>query len=354
MIHLRSNKGNRAIVDHYTIEGIKVKAISLPYSDALGHGLTALNIEVYKVIARFLVGDVLSNCDVIHSCGANHAGVVASFFAKSFKKRHIAQFIGTDINFVLPRIYNRFGVKGWEKTVDVMVANSEGLKKEVTKYYQNDARVVYRGVELDKFQATESRSTRSEIRFLYLGGLSPRNGNPHGMNLKGGIDLLKAWKEALNREDGKKSSKLYFGGPDVNASKVEDLLEGSLMDYGIEVLGNIPMGEVKNLYHMVDVVIVPSMAEGLPNVAMEASSSECMVVASDAGGIPEAVMHGETGLIYEKGNYKQLLQILEAIMLENEDPLEYGRRGRKLMEEKFDSSNFASNYQKIYEGQKGL
>lgn len=353
MIHLRSNKGNRRLVNHYTIEGIRVKAISLPYTDALGHGLTALNIGVYKIIAFFFVRNVISNCNVIHSCGANHAGVVASFFAKSFKKRHIAQFIGTDINFVLPRIYNRFGVKGWEKSVDVMVANSEGLKKEVTKYYQNDTRVVYRGVELDKFQATESKSTRSEIRFLYLGGLSPRKGNPHGMNLKGGIDLLKAWKEALNNKEGKKSSKLYFGGPDVNTSKVEDLMQGSLMDYGIEVLGNIPMAEVKDLYHQVDVVIVPSMAEGLPNVAMEASSSECMVVGSDAGGIPEVVMDGVTGLIYERGNYKQLLQILKVLMLEDVNPLKYGRRGRKLMEDKFDSSNFAINYQKIYEGKKG-
>ena len=44
-----------------------------------------------------------------------------------------------------------------------------------------------------------------------------------------------------------------------------------------------------------DVVVLPSFTEGLPNVALEASSAGGPVVATAVGGTPEVIADGETG-----------------------------------------------------------
>jgi glycosyltransferase involved in cell wall biosynthesis len=48
------------------------------------------------------------------------------------------------------------------------------------------------------------------------------------------------------------------------------------------------------------IVIIPSRNEGLPNVAKEAAFLARPIVATNVGGIPEAVTHGETGLLVNR------------------------------------------------------
>jgi glycosyltransferase involved in cell wall biosynthesis len=61
--------------------------------------------------------------------------------------------------------------------------------------------------------------------------------------------------------------------------------------------------DIPDFLAAVDVMAVPSAcAEGLPLVAIEASAAARPIVAFDGGGLPEVVLHGETGLIVRKGD----------------------------------------------------
>lgn len=51
-----------------------------------------------------------------------------------------------------------------------------------------------------------------------------------------------------------------------------------------------------------DVVVLPSLNEGLPNLAIEAQACGRPVLGTNAGGIPEAVLDGKTGIIVQKGD----------------------------------------------------
>ncbi len=56
--------------------------------------------------------------------------------------------------------------------------------------------------------------------------------------------------------------------------------------------------DVSQVYGAADVIAVPSkQPDPLPNAALEAAASGCCVVASEHGGLPEIVRHGETGLL---------------------------------------------------------
>lgn len=63
----------------------------------------------------------------------------------------------------------------------------------------------------------------------------------------------------------------------------------------------------------VDVLVLPSDSEGLPVSILEAFALRKLVIASRVGGIPEAVRHGENGLLHEPGDPTALADLLEDV-----------------------------------------
>jgi glycosyltransferase involved in cell wall biosynthesis len=69
-------------------------------------------------------------------------------------------------------------------------------------------------------------------------------------------------------------------------------------------------GDVPRLLAASDVVVVPSLWESLPRVVLEAMALGRPVVASAVGGIPEAVLDGETGLLVPAGDPQRLAEVV--------------------------------------------
>lgn len=64
--------------------------------------------------------------------------------------------------------------------------------------------------------------------------------------------------------------------------------------------------EVARHLRLCDVVMFPSVWDGLPNALLEAMACGRLVVASDAGGIPEAIEHGDSGILIPKAALRRL------------------------------------------------
>src|SRR5262249_37640472 len=58
-----------------------------------------------------------------------------------------------------------------------------------------------------------------------------------------------------------------------------------------------PVTELGLLYAALDVVLLTSLTEGLPNIAIEAQAAGRPVVAADVGGVSEAIADGRTGCV---------------------------------------------------------
>jgi glycosyltransferase involved in cell wall biosynthesis len=69
--------------------------------------------------------------------------------------------------------------------------------------------------------------------------------------------------------------------------------------------------EVAAHLHLCDVYLQPSLWEGMPNALLEAMACGCCCIASDAGGIPEVITHGENGFILPRS---QLHRLGEAVL----------------------------------------
>lgn len=86
--------------------------------------------------------------------------------------------------------------------------------------------------------------------------------------------------------------------------------------------------DVRSLYHAAHAVVIPSLREGQSLVALEAMACGLPVVASRAGGLPELVRHGETGLLVPPGDPATLAAALAELAGDPERCRRLGAAGR--------------------------
>ncbi|HET8679698.1 MAG TPA: glycosyltransferase, partial [bacterium] len=66
-------------------------------------------------------------------------------------------------------------------------------------------------------------------------------------------------------------------------------------------------GDVAGLLAGADMLVLPSLTEGMPAAIIEAGLAGLPVVAYDVGGIDEVVRHGETGMLVAAGDERALV-----------------------------------------------
>ena len=77
-------------------------------------------------------------------------------------------------------------------------------------------------------------------------------------------------------------------------------------------LGDRP--DVPALLKQTDIFVLPSLNDNQPYAVMEAQAAGKPIVASQAGGIPEMVEHGETGMLSPPGQSRPLFENLKQVM----------------------------------------
>ena len=92
-----------------------------------------------------------------------------------------------------------------------------------------------------------------------------------------------------------------------------------------------------------DIVVVPSIRpEPFGLVAVEAMASSKPVVGSNAGGLAEIVLHGETGLLFQPGNVTELAQVLEQLVADSALRTRYGQQGRERVQTHYDVAGYGA------------
>jgi glycosyltransferase involved in cell wall biosynthesis len=82
--------------------------------------------------------------------------------------------------------------------------------------------------------------------------------------------------------------------------------------------------DLDSLIGAADVVVLPSLTEGLPNIALEASAAGVPVVATAVGGTPEVIAAGETGFLIPPGQAEPIAARVGELL---RDPMLRARMG---------------------------
>lgn len=103
--------------------------------------------------------------------------------------------------------------------------------------------------------------------------------------------------------------KLLIAGEGELKSHLENLVQELNIAQNVTFLGHV--SDMPDFYNALDVFVLPSRKEGLPLSLLEAQSCGVPVIATDVGGVKEAVCH-QTGTIVPEGNVANLIQTLQA------------------------------------------
>lgn len=98
-----------------------------------------------------------------------------------------------------------------------------------------------------------------------------------------------------------------------------------------------------------DIFVLPALSEALSNSLMEAMACRCPVVASNVGGIPELVTHGERGLLFEPKNVEALAEALRRLVEDAALRRSLSDAGERFIRNGFSRKASADRMAEIYE-----
>jgi len=161
------------------------------------------------------------------------------------------------------------------------------------------------------------------------------------LNKDKGMNLL---FEAFNRLKIKYNNifMLMVGPLEPEDAFNQNYIDQLFTDKHIFYLGKL--NDVAPVYALMDVFVLPSFREGLPNVLMEAAAMEIPMIASNINGCIDIVQQDINGMLFKKGDVNELTAAIENYILNPQLAKLHGSKGRV---------HILSNYsqQKIWDGQ---
>jgi glycosyltransferase involved in cell wall biosynthesis len=278
--HVRKNRKNYSVVNLHAPTGWAygslrklLKSTELPPYVMMLHGLEERRIHVMRREAR--------------------KGRAWNF---SFKNRiwHRA--------YHLPRFYLSI------KTADRSHCYSRDVWNVLQlKYNVDSERVAYipNGVE-ERFFLPRSYEPSKRIRLLYPGTWLDQRG----------IFYLRPALQKLNQSF--RDWTFTIAGPGIDAAEVIGFFGEGIAEQ-IRVVPSVPAGTMPQLYAEHDVLVFPSLMEGLPSVLMEAMASGMPVITTETCGMVDVVENDYNGLLVppadEKALHSALLRICKCANL---------------------------------------
>jgi len=107
--------------------------------------------------------------------------------------------------------------------------------------------------------------------------------------------------------------------------------------------------DIPRILPLLDLFVLPSLYEGFGIAILEAMAAGKPVVATTVGGIPEFVVHGETGLLVEPGNATALAGAMGSLLQDTERAKGMGLRGRARVLDGFQMSTVVRQHEQVYE-----
>lgn len=197
-------------------------------------------------------------------------------------------------------------------------------------------RIVHCGVETDRYD--HGPRGAGGQRIIFVGRLDAVKGVPL---------LLEAFAALAGRHPGARLS-IVGDGPARAALEAR----AAELDLGAraEFLGYRASDEVAGLLGEADMLVLPSFAEGLPVVLMEAMAARLPVVASRVAGVGELVEDGVNGLTHPAGDLATLTAQLDRLLADPEAAAGMGARGRAAVLRDFDITRETAWLGRLFDG----
>lgn len=299
----------------------------------------ALSSMIYRVVNLYKL-------DLLHA----HYAIpyaYAAFTAKQMLKEEgkdiplVTTLHGTDITLVGQHPSYKHAVEFSINRSDTITSVSESLKKDTLQFFsiKKEVKVIHNFIDNSFFdechecQRTQFAQADEKI-LIHVSNLRP---------VKRVKDVLNIFKNVQT----KVKSKLIIIGEGPETEVINQFLEENPdLISKIRLLGKV--NDFNSILQLSDVFLLPSEQESFGLAALEAMAAETPVISSNAGGIPEVNIQGETGYLAEIGNVEAMSNYCIKL-LSDENLLKKMKKNAKQQALTFDLHNILPQYEEMYE-----
>ncbi len=216
---------------------------------------------------------------------------------------------------------------------------SDYQKEYVNRYIdagQQKQAVIYNPVSPDYLSEPIKEGQRGHV--LYVGRVEM---------YKGVRLLLQAWPSVLRNQP---QAQLTIVGRGAQREEYERLVQKEAWRDSVKFVDHVPYNQMKSLYDRAQVVVAPHLwVEPFGRTVVEAMARGKVVVAANCGGPGEIIQDGQTGILFERANGRNLTQKLSrALSLDENQRRVMGQAGRGWVKNSLTVDKIARQYQEIY------
>ena len=210
----------------------------------------------------------------------------------------------------------------------IVTATTHQLARETARYMAADrpVYVIPFGVDLARFEVREAASGGDPVVLGFVKWLKP----------KYGPDVM---VEAFAKiHAARPNTKLVLAGKGEMQEQLQRRVNELKLQDAVQILGRVEHDKVPALIRSFDLMVMPSVyeSETFGVAAIEASASGVANVASRVGGVPEAVIHGKTGLLVPPRDVDGLAAACIELIDNPSRRREMGLAGRRFVERCYD------------------
>ena len=281
---------------------------------------------------------------------------VSSFFSILFLKVRRAEvkivvethgdFIETlslEKNLVLPRLYKKLFYIMAKYSIgksNIIRAVSSSTEQQVLDIDSSKSVVRFPAwIDFKDFQNIEPKPlSKDKFNILFIGSVTDRK-KPHMII------------EAIQRSNDK-SYHLSIVGPAPNEKyfkELKDLIDKSDLQNQVSLIGPVDRESVKDYYSSSNLMILPSISEGLARVIFESQVAMCPVLVTDAPGMSDIVIDGQTGYVFESNNLDSLSLKIEYIKNNYEEASLVAKNAKGFILSNYSEDNFKFSFKKLFD-----
>lgn len=325
---LTSDHGNKNTPREETRAGYTIRRHH-EYAEPLGNSLA-------PTIASS-IAELRESIDILHIhshlfFSSNIAAVLGRFLDLPLVVTNHGLFTQQNTPEYIDRLHLKTVGKLTFNSADRIHCYTENAKKQCERYgITPEKRVIPNGINPTQFNPEGNQYKRiDDSRTVILAVLRLVKGK----RPKDAIDIIDSVREEHP------NVKLYLCGDGPLRNTLEEYVRTKDLDEYVTFLGQIDYEKMPRLYRSCDVVLLPSETEGCPRVILEALATQKPFVISDLETTSQRL--AEIGLVSEVGNIAEFSEKLSLLLSDPTRRETAGRRGRELIEDKFNWKNTAT------------
>jgi len=247
--------------------------------------------------------------DLIHAIGFFPNCVIGSVSSRVLRRPLVSVSVDSDVRRGNPIVISLFWKFILRSSRVVIVKEAESARRLAPYSSTKNIAIIPNGIDQSRFRGLGRRRCRqllglsSDLKvILYVGRLEA---------VKNVGSLLIAFSKVLEKFQDLRLL-IVGGGPEL--AKLRATASKIHIEQVTDFVGEVSRQEVGRYMKAADLLVLPSLSEGSPNVVLEALAAGLPTLASRVGGTHNLIRHGREGFLFETGNTAQMTHLLTLIL----------------------------------------